>query len=133
MASSPLIHKRPINLGCIVIRKDENGKPYTRTLPDGRVIEAPLIQLHHWDLPGDVKLNFALWDYDNEQLPTQFSDFTSQEDGQAFFQKAHDMMQQIAREGGIQALRDGRAAELRQQALEDQVRKLGGTPVTAND
>lgn len=109
---------REIDVGFIVIRNNpETGRPYTTLLPDGRVIETPLIALNAYNLPDDVKLRFAFWDFDNSQLPTRYSAPVTGEEHDAFFGAMHARMQEWLREGG-----PARLAEMKQK--DDQIAML---------
>lgn len=124
---------RNIDVGFIVIRKDpETGRPFTTTLPDGTVVESPLIALNAYNLPADSKLRFAFWDFDNSQLPTRYSGQVSDEEHQTFFQVMHDRMQAWAGEGGPTRLATERAKDEEIARLRAQVAKQGNLP-PAND
>ena len=97
--------RRNIDIGFVVIHNDPSGRPYVRTLENGDVVADPLIALNAYDLPADVSLRFAFWDYDAQQLPTRFSHQVSEEEGASFFKRMHDRMQAWNAEGGSAALR----------------------------
>lgn len=123
---------RNLDVGFIVIRNDpETGKPYTTVLPDGKVIESPLIALNAYNLPEGTKLRFSFWDFDNSQLPTRYSAPVTDEEHQTFFQAMHDRMQAWAREGGPSQLADQRAKDDEIARLRAELAKSKAPP--AND
>lgn len=125
--------KRNIDIGFVVIRKDpETGRPYTTTLPDGSVIETPLIALNAYNLPDDVKLRFAFWDFDNSQLPTRYSAPVTGEEHETFFAAMHSRMQEWLRDGGPARLAEIKEKDDQIAMLQAQVRR-NGQNAGAND
>ena len=98
--------EKTIDVAMVLRTKDENGKPYTRTMPDGSVVPDPLIFTQNYgDLAG-VRLRVSLWDLDNESLHPLLSSHTDGSEPRPgemdeFFAVQHERMQELARSGTL--------------------------------
>lgn len=122
--------KRKIDIALVMKSKDENGKPYTRRMPDGQVVPDPMITTRNFGVPDDVEIRFSLWDLDAQVLMPLMSGSPSQEDFDTFFRIQHDRMQELVRTGQVDSMIRGHEDRRRIADLESQV---GGQRIAGND
>ena len=97
-----------IDVAFVLRTKDENGKPLTRTLPDGTEVPDPMIFTQNYgDLDG-VRLRVSLWDLDNETLHPLLSNLPGGRqppvgEMDEFFALQHSRMQDLSNSGTLES------------------------------
>ncbi len=121
---------RKIDIGMIIKRNDDKGRPYTRTLPDGTIVPSPLIVTRNYGVPSDVEIRFSYWDLDEQSLQVRLSGQKSQDEFDAFAKEQHDRMQQLVQNGEVDSMIRDHENQQRIMDLEAQIARNGGR---AND
>jgi hypothetical protein len=122
---------RKTDIALIIKRNDENGRPYTRKLPDGRVVPDPLITTRNYNVADDVEIRFSVWDLDEQSLQVRLSGQKEESAFEDFSAVQHERMQQLVRNGQVDAMI--RDHENQRTIAELQNRIASGKPNTAND
>lgn len=123
--------KRKVDIALIMKTKDDNGKPYTRRLPDGKVVPDPLILTRNYNVPGDVEIRFSVWDLDEQSLSARLSGNPGQEAFDDFMAIQHERMQQLVRDGQVDSMIRDHESQRRIAELEQRV--AGKGQAGAND
>lgn len=115
--------KKPIDIAVIFKSRDDNGELLTQTLPDGTVVPSPLLVTRNYSEDEMPEIRLSFWDLDHQSLEVRLE---PRNDGMAFDEFArlqHDRMQELVRNGQLQAILNADASERRIAELEHEVAK----------
>lgn len=115
--------RKPIDIAVIFKSRDDNGELLTQTLPDGTVVPSPLLVTRNYSEDEMPEIRLSFWDLDHQSLEVRLE---PRNDGMAFDEFArlqHDRMQELVRNGQLQAILNADASERRIAELEHEVAK----------
>lgn len=113
--------RKPIDIAVIFKSRDDNGELLTQTLPDGTVVPSPLIVTRNYSEDDMPEIRLSFWDLDHQALEVRLE---PRNDGMAFDEFArlqHGRMQELVRNGQLQAILNADASERRIAELERQL------------
>lgn len=113
--------RKPIDIAVIFKSRDDNGELLTQTLPDGTVVPSPLIVTRNYSEDDMPEIRLSFWDLDHQALEVRLEPRNDGMAFDAFARLQHDRMQELVRNGQLQAILNADASERRIAELERQL------------